>query len=219
MERATAGASERGYVVRSVARDYDALLIDLQKITGEDTGSLNSSQVHSWGDYGPGGHEYLDVMGFAGKLQQTLGLLEAGYSVSDKIVEIGSLYNSIKDEELRACCGDLLTASDHFDRVVNQATQVLEMRVRRKAGLSNSDIGADLINKAINPDPTKTIIQISDIKSEQEGFANICRGVMQALRNETHHRASEFTREDSFAVCGFIDRLIRIIDQASTRKS
>lgn len=217
IERATvSAASSPGYIPASVARDYDQVLSQIESITGENLRSMSSHDVDHWQENDPSGG-YYHVTGFASKLQQAIGLLEAGYSVNDKIVEIGSLYNSIKDEELRARCGDLLTATDHFDRVVNQATLVFEIRIRRKARLDATDIGSDLVNKAIKADPEKSPIRISDIRSEQEGFANICRGIMQALRNESHHRAAEFTREDAFAVCGFIDRLIRIIEQSSTR--
>jgi uncharacterized protein (TIGR02391 family) len=208
-------SSATGNIPGSVANDYDLVLASIQKVTGEDLTSLASHSVNHY--TGGSSQVFYDHVGLSAKVQQLIGLVESGYSVGDKIIELGSLYNSIKDEELRGRCGDLLTAPSHFDRVVNQATQVLEMRIRRKASLSNTDIGADLVNKAINPEPAKSIIQISDIKSEQEGFANICRGIMQALRNETHHRAAEFTREDAFAVCGFIDRLLRIVDRASVK--
>ena len=75
---------------------------------------------------------------YISKLRQLKGILEYGLNLNDKIVQIGSLFNAIKDEELRSRCADLLTANDHFDRVVNQATQVLENRIRAKSGSSKS---------------------------------------------------------------------------------
>src|SRR3989344_4424930 len=45
--------------------------------------------------------------------------------------------NYIHDKELRDRCLDLLKADSKYDRVINQATQVLEDRVRTKAKLAD----------------------------------------------------------------------------------
>ena len=153
---------------------------------------------------------------FKAKLLQLKSILERGFNVTDKIVQIGSLFNSIKDEELRSRCADLLTAHDHFDRVVNQATQVLENRIRQKSGSTKS--GKQLINEAIKPDLTSSILILSNEPNEHEGYTHILRGMMQTVRNSSHHGlATGFSREDSFAICGFIDQLLRIVDRATVK--
>jgi len=150
------------------------------------------------------------------KLRQLRGILEYGLNLNDKIVQIGSLFNSIKDEELRSRCGDLLTANGHFDRVVNQATQVLEARIQQKSGSTKS--GKQLVNEVVKPDITSSILILSNNANEQEGYSNILRGLMQTLRNSSHHSLStSYTREDAFAVCGFIDQLLRVIDRSSKK--
>ena len=155
---------------------------------------------------------------YISKLRQLKGILEYGLNLNDKIVQIGSLFNAIKDEELRSRCADLLTANDHFDRVVNQATQVLENRIRAKSGSSKS--GKQLINEAVKSDLAGTILILSTNPNEQEGYSNILRGLMQTLRNSSHHSLSQnYTREDAFAVCGFIDQLLRVIDRSSVKQS
>jgi hypothetical protein len=94
------------------------------------------------------------------KVLQLLRILEYGYNLNDNIMEIGSLYNSITDKVLKERCSDILTAPGNFDRVINQATTVLEDRIRSKSNLMDL-IGVDLVNRAINPEPSKSILVIN----------------------------------------------------------
>ena len=156
----------------------------------------------------------VDITEFISKCKQLRSILESGYNVTDKIVQIGSLFNSIKDEELRSRCADLLTAHDHFDRVVNQATQVLESRIKTKSGSDKS--GKPLIGETIKSDLSSTVLILSNNPNEQEGYGSILRGLMQTMRNSSHHSFSKnYTREDAFAVCGFVDQLLRVIDRST----
>lgn len=153
------------------------------------------------------------------KAQQFLSYLEYGYGVEDRRIEVESLFKAIHDRELQERCGDLILASGAFDRAINQATLVLEDRIRTRAGLDRSLVGSNLVNAAIKAEPTDSLIVFSEMRSEQEGYANIIRGLMQALRNETHHTLVDtFSREDALSVCGFIDRILRLIEQSVVRR-
>lgn len=149
---------------------------------------------------------------------QSIAILEYGYGLKDQVVEIGSLYNSIRDPQLHDRCADLLASDSKFDRVINQATLVLEDRIRKKVG--GSDLtGTRLANQFIKSDATSSPIVFSPDGDEQKGYADLVRGVFLALRNGTHHQISdEFSREDAFAICAFIDRLLRLLEVASFRK-
>tara|TARA_E500000318_G_scaffold52075_1_gene48677 strand:+ start:387 stop:986 length:600 start_codon:yes stop_codon:yes gene_type:complete len=151
-------------------------------------------------------------------VEQAIAILEYGYGVKEQVVELGSLYNSIKDPQLRDRCADLLASNSKFDRVINQATLVLEDRIRKKVG--GSDLtGTRLANQFIKSDATSSPIVFSTDGDEQKGYADLVRGVFLALRNGTHHQISdEFSREDAFAICAFIDRLLRLLEVASFRK-
>jgi hypothetical protein len=195
--------------------DFQIIVARLAKALNEDLSDFSSSNIKIWHN---GSEQWCSGEQLRSRVAQTIGMLEYGYNVADQVVEIGSLYNSIRDTELRDRCGDLLTASSNFDRVINQATLILEDRLRKKAGLDRRLYGAGLASAAINSDPQNSRLVLSDTPSEQEGYANIVRGIMQALRNETHHTISEdFSRQDAFAVCGFIDRILRLIDKATVR--
>lgn len=154
------------------------------------------------------------------KLEQVIEYISNVHNVGNPIVEVGGLFNSIKDSELKERCSDLLTAKDHFDRAINQATQILEDRIRKKAGVSAKLSGVQLVNEVLKAEETKTVLRVSNDKDEHEGVCHMCRGIMQAFRNPTHHLITDkFSREDALKVCAFIDNLLSIIDNAEVRKA
>jgi len=149
------------------------------------------------------------------KVNQLINYMEAVHQASNRIVEIGSVYNLIKDEELKSRCADLLSARDHFDRVINQATQVLEERIRAKVPRFASEVGTSLINKAIKSDLQSTPLKFSENPSEQEGYAAILRGLVGAFRNPSHHRfLTEVSREQALQICAFIDNMLSALEKA-----
>lgn len=106
----------------------------------------------------------------------------------------------------------MLLRPSRFDRAVNQATQVLEDRIRQKAQPKRRLVGVALVNDAFKSDLSKTVLKASDDPDEQDGFTNILRGTMLAFRNPTHHYLTDtFTREEAMRVCGFIDVLLKIV--------
>ncbi len=127
----------------------------------------------------------------------------------------GAIEYLIQDNELRDRCSDILLSPSKFDRPINQATLVLEDRIRRKEPPPKKLVGVELVNYAFKGDLSKTILKVSDNADEQDGFTNILRGVMLAFRNLTHHHiTNQFTREEAMRVCGFIDVLLRVVDNS-----
>lgn len=121
----------------------------------------------------------------------------------------------ITDADLRSRCADLLMAHDKFDRAINQATLVLEDRIRRKAQPSQRLVGENLVNFAFNEELSRTALQVaSGSADDQRGFTQMLRGVVPAFRNSTHHHIINFSREEAMRVCGFIDVLLRVVDTA-----
>lgn len=147
-------------------------------------------------------------------VQQFLSYVEMVEQSGDRVQEVGSLFNVIKNEELKKRCSDLLSSPGPFDRAISQATLVLEDSIRKKVGDEDKLTGTNLAGKYIKSDPAESPVVISTDNSEQEGFSNMVKGVMLVFRNETHHQISDnFTREEALQVCGFIDNLISIIDR------
>lgn len=122
----------------------------------------------------------------------------------------------IQDQTLIDRCADNLIGSRNFDIAINQATLVLEDRIRTKAQPTKKLVGEPLVNFAFNEDPTKTVLQVAgNDTDDQRGFTQILRGIVPTFRNKTHHHIIKtFSREDAMRVCGFIDVLLRVVDNS-----
>lgn len=105
-------------------------------------------------------------------------------------------------------CTPILDGEGPYDIAVNQATLVLEFSLRQHAKYVGKATGPALVSAVLNGDPDKALIKISTDAAEQEGFANLCRGLMQFYRNPTHHDIRHIQREEALAVCLLIDQLI-----------
>ncbi len=194
-------------IERSLIEDYNSIVQKIGGILNEDL--IDFIVVYeidtTWGKYSP------SVI--HSKLLQFLSYLEYGYKISENVLEIGTIYNSIDDEELSNRCSDILSAHSNFDRVINQATLVLENRIRNKAKADRRLVGVELVNKILNTDINKAFLKISEDPSEHEGICHICRGMMMSYRNPTHHTLTDYSREEALKVTAFIDTLLKIIDE------
>lgn len=202
---------------KTLGDDYSAVVQKLAGLLGEDLSQfvLPADIYAEYSNITPPGapKEYL-----AGKLFPLIAFLEYGYHLNEEVAEIGTLYGSLEDEELSSRCSDILSARNHFDRVVSEATLVLENRIRHKARDSSGLTGTQLVNTHVKANPQDSTIVISSDPDEQEGFSHVLRGVMFAFRNTTHHSPSEtWTREDALKVCAFIDYLLKRLEEATTR--
>jgi uncharacterized protein (TIGR02391 family) len=123
----------------------------------------------------------------------------------------------VQDQELRSRCQDILLAARNFDRPVNQATLVLEDRIRKKAQPAQKLVGESLVGYAFNENLSKTVLRVASCDSDdQRGFTQMLRGVVPAFRNKTHHHIiNTFSREEAMRVCGFIDVLLRVVDSST----
>lgn len=204
--------SRSGAVVRSIGYDLNKIVTSLQNIIGEDAADFQLStrvltQYKS--------SELVDREEALNKTEQLISYLEYKFHINENIIEIGSIYNSIKDEELKSRCADLLSVPGNFDRVINQATQVLEMRLKKLTQDNEGLTGAGLVNAYIRADPAKSVVELSSDKGEQEGYANLLRGMMGAFRNPSHHKFLEhIDREHALQICAFIDNLLLVLGQA-----
>ena len=137
-----------------------------------------------------------------------------------QINKVGYLYNSIDDNDIKRRCGDILLGDGPYDRAINQATQVLEDKIKEKAGLKEKTIiGVNLINKAIHPKIEETILKFSDKADIQEGYSFLFKGIMSNYRNPTHHSLSfECSREYALKICAYIDELLKLVEQSDKIK-
>ncbi len=154
-----------------------------------------------------------------GLLNRALGAIEAGLwpPKAAKPVLV------IHDGELETRCSDLLSAPGAYDRVIREATTVLEDRIRKKAthevlsGIipnSADQIGENLVNKVFNPD--SPVLSISSEKDERVAFRKMMVGIFAYLRNPYHHQIDPATEWSwAWSSVSFIDELLDVIDNST----
>ena len=125
----------------------------------------------------------------------------------------------IRDSEVRSRCLDLLTQfsedgrHDRLDTVVNEATRILEDRLRFLSGAPPTCTGVDLAKHAFAL-PTPRLV-VSDNRPEQEAAHLLYRGVFGFIRNSVHHRLVASLQPDRvLQIVGMVDYLISIAEAA-----
>jgi len=131
----------------------------------------------------------------------------------------------IRDEQLRSRCADLLEAPGAYDRVIQEATRVLEDRIRsrvphetlsRLIPNSGDQIGENLINRLFSVDDAT--LSVSDDRVRRIAIRNILVGVVSYLRNPSHHHIDDQTQWSwAWSTVGLIDRLITDVEACEVR--
>ena len=132
----------------------------------------------------------------------------------------------IKDETLRKRCSDLLKAPGSFDRVINQATLVLEARLRDSVTYdklcevipeAKDHVGEPLVNKLLSP--SKPVIVISEKQIERVAFYKMVVGIIAYLRNPSHHFLNDKTEWSlAWSVVGVVDSILSELENAYVAK-
>ncbi len=215
IEQAIAQIGANGAVRSPIGKDISACAKALSKATGVNFSELTIPDkyyymVPQWG--------WIVSRQLAeSKVAQIINIIEQVYHYSDPSLEAGTAYNFIKDTILKSRCADLLSADKHFDRVINQATLVFEDRLREICGLGNLSAD-DLINQAIGAKPEK-IIRFSEDVNVHSGYYFMCRGIISAFRNPTHHEVIDsITREEALKICGFIDTMLSVLNTCNIHR-
>ncbi|UWQ14889.1 TIGR02391 family protein [Aliiroseovarius sp. M344] len=127
----------------------------------------------------------------------------------------GSLQERGVHPDVLSFCREELLADNYFHAVL-EASKSLAQKVRDKTGLTED--GSSLIDKALSgASPLLTINKFATEteKSEQKGFAMLCKGVFGMFRNPTSHapRVSwEMNRADAEDLMSLLSLLHRRLD-------
>lgn len=195
-----------------VAHQYNNLIDELELLVGDSLQSYKVGQQEQYSDgkYNP--YSFLYQLNPIISYIENLHINSSDYQIS----KIGYLYNSIEDKELHDRCGDILLGETAFDRAINQATQILEDRIKKKAKLEHTNlIGIPLVSKAIHAKIDQTILKFSDEPNIQEGYSSIFKGIISIYRNPTHHSLSfKCNREYALKFCAYIDELLKDLDRS-----
>jgi HAD superfamily phosphoserine phosphatase-like hydrolase len=153
-------------------------------------------------------HDYLTIT----QLQPIIDLVHKVESAANAKLEVRHL---LKDSRLRARCEDILHGTADFDRAINQATLVLEDRIRKKVKASEHFYGERLVDYAYNEDLENTRLRVrSKGKSDQRGFTRLMKGVVPVFRNIAHHQIIDVSREEAARITAFIDLWLRVVDES-----
>lgn len=128
----------------------------------------------------------------------------------------------IKDETLKKRCSDILNAPGNFDRVIREATLILEERLRTSVPyeklcelipLAKEQVGEPLANKLLSP--INPVIVVSDKQQERNAFHKMVVGIVAYLRNPSHHSLSDDTEWSlAWSVVGIIDSILSELDNS-----
>lgn len=124
----------------------------------------------------------------------------------------------IFDTELKSRCLDILEMvcekgeTGRFDTIVQEATKILEIRLRYLSNAGDSYSGKELVNFALGKD-AKLIL--SRTAHEQIDWHLLFMGFFGSLRNSTHHRFVPFQNmERTLQILGMIDFLLHALESA-----
>lgn len=122
------------------------------------------------------------------------------------------------DSELKKRCLDVLQMfrengeEERFDMVVQEATKILETRLRTLANADDGCSGMELVESALGKDAK---LFLSRIPAEQNSWHLFFRGIFGGLRNSTHHRFVPFQNyERTLQILGMVDFLLHILESA-----
>jgi uncharacterized protein (TIGR02391 family) len=128
--------------------------------------------------------------------------------------EVRSL--SLKDDELRERCLDLLLRPGKADTAVREAAVVLEDRIRKVSELGASDIGVVLVDKALNP--RAGVLTFEGPDSERRAMHELFRGAIGAFKNPTSHKiVPDYDVTRARQVVGLVDVLLQLLQETRRR--
>jgi len=107
-----------------------------------------------------------------------------------------------------------------FESVILKSFKLLEEKVRKKANLSSSDYGVQLMDKAFQKE--RGILRHPDIKyeGEREGLHFIMRGVISLFRNPPSHRSVEWEDPNKIMrIIDFTNFLLDIVNECILKKN
>jgi uncharacterized protein (TIGR02391 family) len=119
----------------------------------------------------------------------------------------------VRDPELVRRCSDLLGASGDYDRVVREASTILEDRVRVATG-SKIPGAVSLVRAAFDVD--KGMLRLSTERSEQAAAGHLFAGTMGLFRNQSGHQLIHVSYEDAVRYVVMVDLLLSLVARATS---
>ena len=114
-------------------------------------------------------------------------------------------------------CADHFLAEKYDDCILN-ATKAVEVAVRDAAGLTNTDIGVNLMRKTFKPD--NPILKYSNTTAEQEAVMHLFSGFIGVFKNPHSHRFLEIRDPlTAFEILSFANHLLNLVENIKGGKN
>ncbi len=134
----------------------------------------------------------------------------------------GTLESRGVHPDVLSFCSEELLADNYF-RAVLEATKSLAQKIRDRSGLIED--GASLVDSALNGSTPLLIVNnfsSESEKSEQKGFAMLCKGIFGMFRNPTSHAPKitwQMEKADAEDLMSLLSLAHRRLDQAQVLAS
>jgi hypothetical protein len=199
------------WVSDSYHDDFRDIIKRIGDLAGDDYSFLSDNIVYY-------GTDEVQIQSLMIRLRQAISFVNEAFGKELGLEQVNLTLDSLKDHELKERCGDLLRANDHYDRAVNQATLVLEARLRQQLSEPSILTGAQLVNYILKGESEKSLLILSAVDGEQRGFTDIIRGIMAAHRNPTHHTLYSISQTDAARICAYIDVILEVISNGKINR-
>lgn len=121
------------------------------------------------------------------------------------------LPSAVFDDALVARCFKLFE-NEQYQSAIQNATIVVEERIRAVTGLSDETVGTDLMKKAFAPNHGE--VTIGETQSEKEGVLHLYLGAFLTFRNPSHHRfLDDLNEAEAYSILCFLNLLLLLIGE------
>ncbi len=140
------------------------------------------------------------------KLSAVTGSKEGSYTIS-----LDDLH-----EDIVFKCKEHFMNKKYDDAILN-ALKLIEAKIREKGDFSESDLGVKLMDLAFSPEKTK--FDIAKDNGETDGWRNIFRGIVGALKNPQSHRFVGIENPfEAFQILVFASYLLTFVDNLQIKE-
>lgn len=98
-----------------------------------------------------------------------------------------------------------------YDTAIFQAFKEVEVRVRNKAGLAETDLGVDLMRKAFHTN-SGPLTDAAMPPGEKEALQHLFAGAIGSFKNPSSHRDVVLTPQEAADIIRVANTLLRIVD-------
>lgn len=134
-------------------------------------------------------------------------------SLNDMVIPSIEIDNLLTRDDLRLRVRDDYQLGN-YDTAIFKAFRLVEEKVRTKAGLPASSIGADMMSSAFKPKGGILKHPAAATEGELEGFHVLMRGAIMWFKNPSSHRTVAYSSPETVAqALGFANMLLDLIDE------